>query len=66
MGCFCKAGITTVSCITPRDIIDLDKMCYIFAEVLSQRIGINSIRIVSNVIKQIVSSFKVSWQHCIN
>ena len=37
-----------------------------FAEILSQRVRINYIRFASNVIKQIVSSFKVSWQHFIN
>ena len=62
MSSFCKASITTV-----RYIIDLDKKCYISVEVLSLRVGINSIRIVSYVMKQIISShIKVSWQRCIN
>ena len=58
---FCKAGITTV-----RDIIDLNGGYYTSAEVLSLRVGINSVRIASNAIKEIVSCFKESWTHCIN
>ena len=61
MSSFCKAGITTV-----KDLIDLDKKCYISTDVLSRKIGINSIRIDSNVMKLIIASFKESWRRCIN
>ena len=35
-------------------------------DVLSHMIGINYVRIASNVMKQIVTSFKESWRRCIN